>query len=115
MASRIAMILMGKHKPIYTAYVDTGDFVVVVNAAQVKVTGKKLEQKIYQRYSGYADGLREIPMKRMLGKHPDEVVYLAVKRMLPATRLATQMLKKLKVYAGDNHPHQAQKPQKLEL
>lgn len=115
MASRIAMILMGKHKPIYTPYVDTGDFVIVINAAKIKVTGKKLENKVYKRYSGYADGLKEIPMKTMLEKHPEKVVYLAVKRMLPATRLARRMMKKLKVYAGPEHPHQAQKPQELKL
>lgn len=108
LASRLAMILMGKHKPTYTSYIDTGDFVVVVNAEQVKLSGKKPLQKFYKSYSGYADGLKIVSYERMLKKHPDRIVFLAVKRMVPATRLGNRMIKKLKVYAGPNHSHQAQ-------
>lgn len=115
MATRISTILIGKHKPIYTPHVDTGDFVIVVNADKVKLTGKKLEQKTYQTYSGYADGQKIISLKRLMAKSPAKVVELAIKRMIPSTRLGSRMLKKLRVYAGPNHPHQAQRPVKLEI
>ncbi len=114
MASRIAMILQGKHRPTYTPHIDTGDFVVVTNASKVRVTGRKAEQKTYERYSGYPGGRTVIPFQRMLEKKPEEVIRLAVRRMLPKTRLGRQMLRKLKVYGGAEHPHEAQSPQKLE-
>jgi large subunit ribosomal protein L13 len=113
MACRIAIILQGKHKAIYTPHVDTGDYVVVVNAKQVQLTGKKLEQKTYQRFSGYPGGLRVISIKTMLEKHPDWVIKLAVRRMLPKTKLGERMLEKLKIYDGPEHPHAAQKPVEL--
>lgn len=115
LATKIATILMGKHKPIYTPFLDTGDFVIVVNASEVKFSGKKLKQKVYQRFSGYPDGRREIPLSRMLKDKPTEVVRLAVKRMLPHTTLGGHMIKKLKVYADSNHPHQAQQPIQLKI
>ena len=115
LASEIAKILMGKHKVYFQRDVDCGDFVVVINAEKVRVTGKKLEQKIYYRHSGYPGGLKEIPLKRMLEEKPEEVIRLAVKRMLPKNRLGHRMLKRLKVYRGQNHPHQAQRPKPLEI
>lgn len=115
MAVRIAVVLMGKHKPIYTPNVDTGDFVVVINAEKIKLTGKKPLQKTYQTYSDYADGRKVTPFQRMMVKAPAKVVELAVKRMLPQTRLGRQMFSKLKVYAGSKHPHQAQGPVKLDI
>jgi len=115
LASEIAKILRGKHKPYYTPHLDCGDYVVVINAEKVKVTGKKLTDKIYYRHSGYMGGLKEIPLGKMLAEHPERVIELAVKRMLPQNRLGRKMLKKLKVYAGENHPHQAQKPKRLEI
>ena len=115
LASRIAIILMGKHKPEYTPHVDTGDYVIVVNADKVVLTGKKLDQKIYYRHSGYPGGLKMISAGQMLQKHPERLIYLAVKRMLPKTALGRKMLKKLKVYASPDHPHSAQKPEPLEI
>lgn len=115
LASRIAIILMGKHKPEYTPHVDTGDYVIVVNADKVVLTGKKLDQKIYYRHSGYPGGLKMISARQMLQKHPERLIYLAVKRMLPKTALGRKMLKKLKVYASPDHPHSAQKPEPLEI
>ncbi|MDI6760893.1 MAG: 50S ribosomal protein L13 [Candidatus Brocadiaceae bacterium] len=115
MASRIATILQGKHRPIYTPHVDTGDYVVVINARGVRLTGKKLEEKIYQRFSGYPGGLKIIPLKEMLERHPDRVVRLAVRRMLPKTKLGERMLEKLKIYDGTEHPHTAQKPVELAI
>ena len=115
LASQIAKILMGKHKPIYTPFVDTGDFVVVVNADKIHVTGKKMNSKIYYRHSGYLGGLKQRTLKEMLDKRPEEVIRLAVKRMLPKNRLGRKMLKKLKIYASSEHPHAAQKPEKIEL
>lgn len=116
-ATRIATILMGKHRPEYTPHVDTGDFVVVVNAAKVKLTGgaSKLTQRNYQRFSGYPSGQKIVQLKEMLEKKPEKVVSEAVRRMLPKNKLAVKMLTKLKVYAGAEHPHQAQQPEKLEL
>ncbi|HHT9132090.1 MAG TPA: 50S ribosomal protein L13 [Candidatus Tripitaka californicus] len=115
MASRIATILQGKHRPIYTPHVDTGDYVVVINARKVRLTGKKLEEKTYQRFSGYPGGLKIIPLKEMLERHPDRVVKLAVRRMLPKTKLGESMLEKLKIYDGTEHPHTAQDPVELAI
>lgn len=111
LAARIATILMGKHKPVYTPHVDTGDFVVVVNAARIRVTGRKMQQKIYRKYSGYLGGLKERTLAQMLQANPANVIRLAVRRMLPKNRLGRGALEKLKVYPGPEHPHQAQKPQ----
>ena len=115
MASRIAMILQGKTKPIYTPHVDTGDFVVVTNAEKIKLTGNKMNEKVYYTHSGYPGGFKEIPIKKWMQKHPDRIVTLAVKRMLPKTKLGSAMLKKLKVYAGPDHSHEAQQPKTLEI
>jgi large subunit ribosomal protein L13 len=114
LATRIATVLRGKHKPIFTPSMDTGDFVIVVNADKIAVTGRKLDQKMYYRYSGYPGGLTETSLRRMLQTHPTRVVEFAVRGMLPKNRLGRAMLKKLKVYAGDSHPHQAQQPKPLE-
>ena len=108
LAVEVARILQGKHRPTYTSHILTGDFVVVVNASQVGVTGQKLEQKVYYRHSGYPGGLRTTPLQQMLAKHPDRVIRQAVKGMLPKNTLARQMLLRLKIYAGADHPHQAQ-------
>jgi large subunit ribosomal protein L13 len=113
LATEIADLLRGKGKPAYTPHVDTGDFVVVVNARTVRVTGKKLEQKIYYRHSGYPGGLRERTLAEQLARRPEEVIRRAVKGMLPHNRLGAQQLRKLKVYAGSDHPHQAQQPEPL--
>ncbi len=115
LAVRIATILRGKHKAIFTPNVDTGDYVVVINARKVKFTGRKLDQKTYARYSGYVGGRKEVPLKEMLEKKPAEVVYLAVRRMLPKGSLGIKMLKKLKVYADEKYPHASQKPEVLEV
>ena len=110
LATEIADLLRGKGKPAYTPHVDTGDFVVVVNARNVRVTGKKLEQKIYYRHSGYPGGLRERTLAEQLERRPEEVIRKAVKGMLPKNKLASAQLRKLKVYAGPEHPHTAQNP-----
>ena len=110
LASRIAMVLRGKTKPVFTPHMDTGDFVVVVNAAQVQLTGRKLDNKIYYRHSGYIGGLKEISARRQLQKRPEEVLRHAVRGMLPKNSLGRKLLKKLKIYAGAAHPHQAQQP-----
>ncbi|MCD6175874.1 MAG: 50S ribosomal protein L13 [Planctomycetes bacterium] len=115
LAAKIAVTLMGKDKPIYTPHVDTGDFVIVINADKVRVSGNKAETKEYQRYSGYPGGQKIIPYKRMLERHPERIVEMAVKRMLPKNTLGAHMYKKLKVYSGPEHDHAAQKPQKMEL
>ena len=115
LATRIADTLRGKRKPEYTPHVDTGDFVVVVNAEKIAVTGKKLEQKRYYRHSGYPGGLRERTLAEQLGRRPTEVLRIEVKGMLPKNRLARQQITKLKIYAGPAHPHEAQKPQPLPL
>lgn len=112
-ASRAAMLLMGKHKPIYTPYIDTGDHVVIVNAAKVKLTGGKENQKMYRRHTGYPGGLIETGARRMRETRPARMIELAVSGMLPKTKLGKQMYRKLKVYAGEHHPHQAQKPTAL--
>lgn len=115
MSSEIAKILRGKHKAIYTPHVDTGDFVIVINADKVVLTGKKLDQKMYRWHTGYVGHLRERTYRQMMEKKPEEVVRHAVKGMLPKNSLGRQMFTKLKVYAGTEHGHQAQKPEMLEL
>jgi large subunit ribosomal protein L13 len=114
-ASKVAAILRGKHKPIYTPHVDTGDAVIIINAAKLRVTGRKAKQKVYRRYSGYPSGLKEVSFEVMLENKPETVVKLAVRRMLPKGKLGTDMLKKLKVYADEKHNHKAQNPQILEV
>jgi large subunit ribosomal protein L13 len=113
LASQVARILRGKHKPIYTPHLDTGDYVVVLNASQVKLTGKKADQKTYFRHSGYMGGEKLVSFKRMIRTHPERVMELAVKGMMPKNALGREMRKKLKVYAGAEHPHQGQAPQPL--
>jgi large subunit ribosomal protein L13 len=115
LASRIATILQGKHRPTYTPHVDTGDFVVVVNAEKVRVTGKKLDQKLYHRLSTHIGHLKAFPLREVLEKHPERVLRQAVRRMLPRTALGGKMLRKLKIYAGPHHPHEAQNPTPLAL
>jgi large subunit ribosomal protein L13 len=115
LATEIARVLRGKNKPQYTPHVDTGDFVVVVNAEKVVVTGKKAEQKVYRRHSGYPGGLKETSYEQMMERRPTEILRKAVKGMMPDTRLARQQLRKLKIYAGPEHPHAAQNPQRLEV
>ena len=113
LATRIATVLRGKHKPMFTPGMDTGDFVVVVNAEKVTVTGNKLTEKFYYRYSGYPGGMTATSLKDQLARHPDRVITHAVWGMLPHNKLGRAILKKLKVYAGPNHPHQAQNPSEL--
>ncbi|NLG28976.1 MAG: 50S ribosomal protein L13 [Chloroflexi bacterium] len=113
LATRIATVLRGKHKPTFTPSMDMGDFVIVVNADKVTVTGGKLDDKKYYRYSGYPGGLRETTLRTVLSKHPTRVLEAAVRGMLPKNRLGRQMIKKLKVYAGATHPHAAQQPKEL--
>lgn len=113
LASRLATILQGKHRPTYTPHVDTGDFVVVVNTAKVRVTGKKLDQKLYHRLSNRPGNLKTTVMGKMLAERPTEMFTLAVRRMLPRSKLGGQMLRKLKVFAGPTHSHEAQNPQPL--
>jgi large subunit ribosomal protein L13 len=114
-ASEIAKLLMGKHKPYYEPHLDTGDFVVVVNAEKVYVQPKKKIQKIYYRHSGYPGGLKATPLAEMLARKPEEVLRIAVRGMLPKNSLGRKMLRKLKIYAGSEHPHQAQRPQPVAL
>ena len=113
LASEVAKVLRGKNKPIFTPHMDTGDYVIVVNAEKVKVTGKKLDQKMYYHHSGYVGGLKESTLKEKLNKKPEEVIELAVKGMLPKGPLGRQMYRKLFVYAGPEHKHAAQKPETL--
>ncbi|GAB6062710.1 50S ribosomal protein L13 [Deferrisoma palaeochoriense] len=115
LASRVATVLRGKHKPTYTPHVDTGDFVIVVNAEKVRLTGNKLDQKMYWRHSGYPGGIKGRTARQMLERKPEEVLRHAVKGMLPKNILGRDMLRKLKIYAGPEHPHQAQQPRPLEL
>lgn len=110
-ASEVASILRGKKKPIYTPHVDTGDYVIVINAEKVRVTGKKEEQKIYKSHSGYPGGLKETTLRELRAKKPEEIIRHAVKGMMPKGKLGRQMFKKLKVYAGSEHPHTAQNPE----
>ncbi len=115
LASKIASIIRGKHKPIYSPHLDCGDFVIVINADKVRVTGRKLDQKNYYRHSGYPGGLKTTNLRDQLAQHPERVIETAIRGMLPKNKLGRQMIKKLKVYAGDAHPHQAQQPKPLEL
>ena len=115
LCTEIARVLRGKHKPMYTPHLDTGDHVVVLNASKVMLTGKKADQKTYFRHSGYMGGERHIPYRRMMAAHPERVIELAVKGMLPKNALGRAMHKKLKVYAGAEHPHQGQQPQPLDI
>lgn len=108
LASQVAKLLMGKHRPMYSSHLDAGDYVVVINAAKVKVTGKKLKEKVYYWHSDYPDGLKSTTLKEMLNSHPTRVIEHAVKGMLPHNRLGRAMLKKLKVYPAETHPHQGQ-------
>jgi len=114
-ASEIAQILRGKRKPIYSPHLDVGDHVIVINASKIQVTGKKADQKIYWRHSGYPGGLKATPFKELLAKKPERVIEKAVRGMLPHNRLGRKMIKKLKVYAGSEHVHQAQKPEAIAL
>ncbi len=115
LATHVATLLRGKHKPTFTPHLDMGDNVIVINAAKVKLTGRKWDQKTYQRVSGYFGGRKVIPIRRMMEKHPDFIVQHAVKGMLPKNRLARHLLKNLRVYAGPEHPHAAQQPRTITL
>ena len=115
LATQIAIRLRGKHKPVFTPHTDTGDFVVVINADKVTLTGAKWDKKVYYRHSGYIGGLKKITARRLLETKPEEVLRLAVKRMLPKNSLGRRQLKKLKIYKGTDHPHQAQDPEVLEI
>jgi large subunit ribosomal protein L13 len=115
LASEIAKVLKGKHKPIYTPHLDTGDYVIVVNAEKIHVTGRKKDQKMYHRHSGYPGGLTSVTLREQLERHPTRVIRSAVKGMLPHNRLGRAMLRKLKIYAGDAHPHEAQQPKQMQF
>ena len=115
LASEVASVLRGKNKPTYTPHIDTGDYVIVVNAEKIQVTGKKLDQKIYYKHSGYVGGLKEATLKEMLAKKPEEVIEHAVRGMLPKGPLGREMFRKLHVYAGPEHDHAAQKPEELKF
>ena len=115
LAVAIANILRGKHRPEYTPHIDTGEFVIVINADKVKFTGKKLEQKTYSAYSHYPGGLRTVTARQVMAKHPERIIESAVRRMVPRNRLGRQQMTKLKIYAGPDHPHQAQQPKELKL
>ncbi|MBW1708586.1 MAG: 50S ribosomal protein L13 [Deltaproteobacteria bacterium] len=115
LATEVARRLRGKHKPIYTPHTDTGDFIVVVNADKIRLTGDKLDKKIYYHFSGHIGGIKQISARRLLEKKPEEVLRHAVKGMLPKNSLGRRQFKKLKVYAGPDHPHQAQQPEALEI
>jgi large subunit ribosomal protein L13 len=115
LAVQIANILRGKHRPEYTPHIDTGEYVIVINAAQVKFTGKKWDAKVYQSYSHYAGGLKEVVARDLLATRPERILMEAVRRMVPRNRLGRQQMTKLKIYAGPSHPHQAQQPDKLNV
>jgi large subunit ribosomal protein L13 len=115
LASKIALVLTGKHRPQYTPHVDSGDYVVIINADKFRVTGKKMTDKIYYSHSFFPGGLKKINLELMLKKHPERVIYHAVSGMLPKNRLRARRLKRLKIYTDDKHPHSAQSPQKIEL
>ena len=115
LSSEVAKILRGKNKPIYTPFMDTGDYVIVINADKITVTGKKMDQKLYRHHTGYIGGLKEVTLRKMLETKPTEVVKHAVKGMLPKNALGRKMMKKLRVYAGAEHGHEAQKPEVLEI
>ncbi|NNJ09415.1 50S ribosomal protein L13 [Chloroflexales bacterium ZM16-3] len=110
LATQIATLLRGKHKPTYTPSIDGGDFVIVVNAEKIKITGRKADQKVYYRHSGYPGGIKATPYKMMLSKHPDRILRIAVKGMLPKNRIGRRLMTKLRIYAGPKHPHAAQQP-----
>ncbi|MGD2077444.1 MAG: 50S ribosomal protein L13 [Chloroflexota bacterium] len=114
LATTIATVLRGKHKPTYSPSVDTGDYVIVVNAEKIHVTGRRMDQKVYYRHSGYVGGLREISLRQQLEQRPERVISSAVRGMLPKNKLGRRMFKRLKVYAGPDHPHQAQQPERIE-
>lgn len=113
LASQVASVLRGKHKTNYSPHLDVGDYVIVVNAAKIKLTGRKLEQKTYFRHSGYPKGFKQVPMKKLMQTRPEQVVRRAIKGMLPKTKLGRKMIKKLRVYSGPEHRHQAQRPEPL--
>lgn len=115
LSTEIASILRGKHKPIFTPHVDTGDYVIVINAEKVVLTGKKLEQKAYRYHTGYPGGLKEVPYSKLIEKNPEKIISLAVKGVLPKNSLGRSMFKKLKVYKGSEHKHEAQKPEVYEI
>lgn len=115
LATKAAMVLMGKHKPTYTPFLDTGDHIVIVNAEKVKLTGAKEDDKMYRTHSGYPGGLKEVQAKKMRQRRPERMLELAIAGMLPKTKLGKQMYRKLNVYAGPKHPHQAQQPQDMAL
>lgn len=115
LATQVATVLRGKHKPIYTPHVDCGDYVIIINAEKIHVTGQKMTQKMYYRHSNYPGGLKKVALRDQLQKFPTRVIEAAVRGMLPKNRLGRRMFKKLKVYAGSNHPHEAQQPKALEL
>ena len=115
LASKLAYLLQGKHRPDFTPHVDQADFFVIINADKIKLTGKKLDQKVYWRHSGYMGGLKLETARKLLEKKPEMLIHLAVKRMLPRNRMRPKLLKKLKIYAGPNHPHTAQNPQPIEI
>jgi len=115
LATRLANVLRGKNKPIFTPSVDTGDFVIVVNARKITLTGKKMKGKIYYRHTGYPGGIKEMSAEKLLAQKPAEMIRMAVRGMLPKNSLGRQMLRKLKIYAGPNHPHEAQKPSPLPI
>ncbi len=115
LASFVATRLRGKHKPIYTPHLDTGDFIIVINAEKVRLTGNKLKDKIYYRHTGYMGGLKSITADKLLQKRPEDLIRFAVHGMLPKNRLGRKLIKKLKVYAGNGHPHEAQRPETLDM
>ncbi len=115
LASRVAQVLRGKHKPMFAPHLDVGDYVIVVNAAEVRLTGDKIEQKVWHRHSGYPGGLKSVPFVRLLATTPEKAVEKAIRGMLPKNKLGRQMATKLKVYAGPEHPHAAQNPEPLRL
>ncbi len=115
LATQVAVLLRGKHKPIYAPHMDVGDFVIIINADKIRVTGNKLDQKVYYRHSGYPGGIKSRTLREQLNRFPDRVIRTAVRGMLPKNSLGRHMIKKLKVYAGDKHPHQAQQPRVYEL
>lgn len=115
LSSKVAAILRGKHKPMFSPHMDTGDFVVIINADKVEVTGKRLDDKLYYHFSGYPGGLKQTTLRTQLATHPERVLAASIKGMLPHNRLGRKMFKKLKLYAGPDHPHAAQQPKKLEL
>ena len=115
LATQVAIFLRGKHKPTFTPHLDMGDNVIIINAREIKLTGQKLDQKVYFRYSGYMGGQKQIPMQKLMTSRPDEIIKHAVKGMLPKNRLGRQLLTNLRVYAGPEHPHEAQQPRNVEI